>query len=63
MKTEIEKAEKPLVFGSRPSHNHKCGHQCNSPYCGPQCDDYDCENCGGPVPCIYEGFEPWRGRS
>lgn len=50
-----------FVIGSRPAHEHKCGHRCNSPYC----DDpryIPCTDCGGP-PIIIAGLEPWRGRS
>lgn len=51
---------KVLVIGSRPEHEHKCGHECNSPYCD-EPKNTDCENCGGPE-AIPQGREPWRGR-
>ena len=38
----------PLVIGDRPSHKHRCGHQCNSPYCDAP-PETDCEKCGGPL--------------
>jgi hypothetical protein len=50
----------PLVVGDRPVHQHKCGHDCNSPYCGNSALTM-CESCGGP-PSIVQGLEPWRGR-
>lgn len=49
-----------LVVGTRPIHTHKCGHECNSPYCEDP-KDLECENCGGP-PRVQPGYEPWRGR-
>ena len=62
MNIEVGKAPKDRVLevGARPSHKHRCGHLCNSPYCEtPQ--DIDCQNCGGP-PMVVQGYEPWRGR-
>lgn len=51
---------KVLTFGTRPTHTHSCGHECNSPYCGDMMPCL-CENCGGPE-AIPQGREPWRGR-
>lgn len=58
--TKEANVEKVLVIGTRPKHEHACGHECNSPYCD-EPRDTKCENCGGPE-CIPAGREPWRGR-
>lgn len=49
-----------LVIGSRPSHTHACGCQCNSPYCEEPLN-IPCQNHNGP-PRIQTGYEPWKGR-
>lgn len=61
-KEELTKPrEKNLVHPNRPVHEHRCGHPCDSPYCGESPADEDCHNCGGPT-YIARGLEPWRGR-
>lgn len=49
-----------LVIGTRPSHVHACGCECNSAYCE-EVTHIPCQNHGGP-PRIQGGYEPWRGR-
>jgi hypothetical protein len=68
--TSLEKTPRKdkYVIGSRVNdegrqivHTHRCGCECNSPYCETP-RDIPCPEHDGP-PIVIKGYEPWRGRS